>query len=151
MHNLKIGITILLICLVAISCGSSNKFVVKNSQNDTTTLNIGSAKIGVQALYEESFGIKLIVTASSEQSVSFYPYRMKIVYGGNELIYDVMRNLRLVVENPIQLNKSEQFIGYSCNAHFDLQKGDEILIYGDDIVKQNNRHISLDSLYFELK
>ena len=141
----------LLFCFLILSCSSGNKFVVKNSQNEKTILNIGSAKIVVQALYEESFGIRLILTASSETPAFFYPYRMKIEYGGSELICDVMKKMRLVVKNPIPLNKHEQFIGYSCNEYFQLEKGDEILIYGENIVKQNNRYISLDSLYFELK
>ena len=143
--------SVLIICVINLSCGSAYKFVVKNSQKETTTLNVGSAKLGVQALYEKNFGIKLIVTASSEQPVSFYPYRMKIEYGGNKLIYDIMRQMRLVVENPIQLNSAEQFIGYNCNDYFDLVKGDELLIYGENIVEQNGRFLSLDSLYFELK
>ena len=142
---------ILLIALMLTACGTSSQFYVKDSDSQEIKLNYGSADISFSPLYEENFGIRLIMKASSRKPIKLYPYSLKIMYAGEELICDIMRNQRLVVENPIIINEPVEFIGYSCNENFRLEVGDEVIVYGDDFIKENNRFFNLDTLYFELK
>ena len=143
--------TILLIALLLSACGSNLLLVLEGTDQQEAVFNFDDTELSIFPRYTENFSIQLVVGVNSTKKAIIYPYRLKLEYDNEQLICDIMRNQRLIVENFITVNGRDEFFGYSCNEKFELIEGDKVLIYGDNYLKLDDKFYNIDSTYFELR
>jgi len=140
--------------IAGVTCDYAPRLIVMDSNEITKTLTYGGLELHVNM---REFLSKLIIPMDAKsQGISYiYPQRMMITIKGNLWEYRIVsEDLSPLSKDSVEVAGKMISFAYTgplldeSRREYYLKRGDEVILYGQNYIKNNGQLYDLDSLIF---